>query len=439
MIGRRTVVVAAVGALVLTTPLLVAVPVAAGTARSAEATPVWSPVTRLAPNAQSESLAVDGHSNVTAVWATSSWPQQVVAARRPAGGSWSRPRVLGRGYAPVVDADARGNVTVVWLSRREGLTDGVLAARRPVGGPWLDPVRLTRDLSVPGYPDDGEGPYGAAEVDLAVSPRGAAVATWTWGSDDRDVPWRIQASTRPVAGPWRGPRDVTPPGPVRHPDVDIAADGTATLLYGRQPFGHPQALLVRRRVPGEGWTKPVTVAAEGYAHAVAVDRAGDAVVVYSPDFSRVRATYRPASGRWQPARTLSPAGAEISDFAVAMSGGGRTVVAMGRSGGRVDLTERTPGSAWSEPELVASPGPPVCEVVVALNGNGDLFAGWGCYALYGKYQPRGDAWSERFTLSPDSGVEVLESVAAVVAPDGDVAVVWDQEARPLKARVLSVP
>jgi hypothetical protein len=426
------------GALVLTTPLLATAPVAAGSAGpTAEAQ--WSPVTRLAPNALSQALTVDGRGTVTAVWTTSSWPQRVVAARRPAGGSWSAPRVLGRGYAPVAGADKRGRVTVVWLSRRPDFTDGVLAARRPVGGPWSDPVRLTRDRSVPGYPVDGEEPYGAAQVDLAVSARGAAVVTWTWGSDERAIPWRIQAATRPATGSWTAPRDVTAPGPLRHPDVDIAGDATATLVYGRQPLGEPQAVLVRRRVPGVGWTKPVRIAAEGYAHQVAVDRAGDAVVAYSPDFSRVRARYRPASGAWQPARALSPAGASISDFALAMNAPGRTVVAMGRSGGRVDLTTRTPGTSWSAPELVSGPGEPLAEVLAALDDRGDLYVGWGNYALFGRYRPAGDTWSDRFTVSPDSGVEVLESADAVVAPDGDVAVLWDQESLPLKVRVLSVP
>jgi len=425
---------AAVALMLLAGAPFATVPSAAETTGS---TPEWSAVTRLDPNAQSASLAVDGRGNVTVVWATSSWPQQVVAVRRAAGGDWGEERALGRGYAPVVEADARGNVTVVWLQRRQGFTDGVLAVRRPAGQGWSDPVRLTRDRGVPGYPDDGEDPYGAAEVDLAVSPRGAAVVAWAWGSDDRDVPWRIQSAFRPAAGPWRGPTDVTPKGPVRHPVVDIAADGTATLVHGRQPFGHPQALVARRRLPGVGWTNPVVVAPEGYAHEVAVDRAGNAVVAFSPDFSRVRAAYRPTVGRWQPPRTLSPAGAQISDFALAVNGPGRAVVAMGRSGGRVDLTERTPDSPWSEPVLVAAPGPTVTEVLVALNDDGDLFVGWGCYALHGTYRPQGGTWSERFTLSPDSGVEVLESAAAVVAPDGDVAVVWDQEARPLKVRVLS--
>jgi hypothetical protein len=74
---------------------------------------------------------------------------------------------------------------------------------------------------------------------------------------------------------------------------------------------------------------------------------------------------------------------------------------------------------------------------VALNAAGDTFLGWGGYALYGMYRPDGGAWSERFTVSPDAGVEVLEEQVAGVAPGGDVVVLWKQEERPLKVRVMT--
>jgi hypothetical protein len=373
------------------------------------------------------------------VWATSSWPHRIMAARRQAGRDWGEPRALGRGYAPVVEADAQGRVTVAWVSQRQGFTDGVLVARRPAGGPWSDPVRLSKDRTVAGYPHDGEGPYGAVDVDLAVNARGAAVVAWAWGSDDRDVPWRIQAAVRPSAGPWRAARDVTPASGARIPQVGIAADRTATVLYGQQPFGRPQQLLARRWLVGSGWTRPVTVAAEGYAPTVAVDRAGNAVAAFSPDFSTVRAAYRPADGRWRKPARVSPAGVQVDGFALAMNGPGRALIALGRGGGRVDVVERTPRTSWTVPELVAPRGESVCEVLPALNDAGDTFLGYGCYAVYGSYRPAGGTWTDRSTISPDSGVEGLESTSALVAPDGDVTVVWDQEELPLRARVLDVP
>jgi hypothetical protein len=111
---------------------------------------------------------------------------------------------------------------------------------------------------------------------------------------------------------------------------------------------------------------------------------------------------------------------------------------MGRSSGRVDVVERTPRTAWSDPLTVTPRGETVCEVLPALNDVGDTFVGWGCYALLGAYRAAGGPWTAPSTVSSDSGVEVLESAAAVVAPGGDVTVLWDQEELPLRARILDV-
>jgi hypothetical protein len=440
MSTRSWAVAVAASALAATGQTLVTLPSApAGAApvAAAPATQTWGPVTRLGWSPWGESLVVDGLNNTAVVSTTRSWPPAVVVRRRPDGGSWGDRVVLGHGYAPRVAADARGNLTVVWLTRRQGFTDGVVAVRRPVGGRWSDPVRLSHDLRVPGYPKGGEEAYGADDVDLAMSPRGAVVVAWAWGSDAREKPWRIQSAYRPPRGPWREPVDVTPASEARAPQVGIDLQGTATVLYGRQLFGHPQVLKARRRVPGEGWTRPAIVAVEGYGYSLGVDHAGDAVVAFTPDFSAVRAAYRPADGRWGPARTLSPAGSDVNDFALAMNGPGVTAVALGRSGGRVDLVQRPADGPWSAPVLVEPPGTGVSDVVVALNGDGDTFLGWGEYALYGRYLPHGGDWSSRFTISPDAGVEVLESTDAQVAPDGDVAMLWKQEARRLKVRLMT--
>jgi len=67
---------------------------------------------------------------------------------------------------------------------------------------------------------------------------------------------------------------------------------------------------------------------------------------------------------------------------------------------------------------------------------GDTFVGWGTYGVYGQYRPHGGSWTKRLTAWPDSGVDVLESAAAAMAPNGDVAVLWDQEEEPLRLRVL---
>jgi hypothetical protein len=383
---------------------------------------------------------VDANSDTTVVWETV--PGEVMSVRRAAEGTWTQPEVIGQSNAafgaPQVAADRDGNLTAVWITQREGVTDGVVAATWTAVSGWSDPVSISRDRSVAHYPSDGKGPWGAAHLALAVNREGAAVVAWAWGSDDRDKPWRIQSVYHRPGRGWSDVVDVTRARGYRHPQVGISAVGTAVLLYARQPMGHPQALFSQRRHSGEGWTTATTVAREGYGEQLAVDRAGDAVVAFTPNWNRVMATYRPSGGRWGTARRLSPAGVRVNDqFALAMNARGKALVAMGRRHGRVDLVERRRHTPWTTPVAVVNRSASSSLVEVALNTSSDTFLGWGEYALSGKYRPSGGTWSSRFTISPDPGADVLDSISAQVAPNGDVILMWDQEDMPLHVRVMT--
>lgn len=410
---------------------------AAPTDERAPGSPTWGPVKILDDNPWGESLAVDGRGAVTVVWATGPQARAIVAVRRTAGGHWGRPVRLGHGSAPQVAADRRGDVTVVWITQRQGHTDGVAAVRRPAGGHWSEPVRLSDDLAVPGYVPGRDEVYGAVTVDLAVSPGGAAVAAWAWGSVARGKAGRIQSAYRPAGRAWDDPVDVTRPVQAWSPEVTMDAEGGAVLVYGRQPFGHPQALLARERPVGGAWTRAERVTAEGYSPVLASAPDGSSVVAFTPDFESVDAAFRPAGGHWRPARHLSPAGASIADYEVAMDDGGSAVLALARAHGRVDLVRRPAGGPWSGLDQAVPAGSTVYDVLLALNGPGDLFLGWGGYDLRGAYQPHGGTLGEPATISPDAGAEVLEETHAVVTPAGDVVVLWKQEERPLKVRVLT--
>ncbi|MCW2791515.1 MAG: hypothetical protein JWO76_613, partial [Nocardioides sp.] len=216
-----------------------------------------------------------------------------------------------------------------------------------------------------------------------------------------------------------------------------ADDGAAVLVFGRQAKGHPQVLKAVQRAVDGTWKKPVTIAAESSYPQLAVDGAGGAVVVYTPNFNRVEAVSMSAAGQWGQGRFLSPRGVEVRDYDLAMNGAGTALVAVARGNGRVDLVRRSPRGAWSSPARVVAGGTTLYDVVVGLDDARDTFLGWGGYALSGRYRPHADGWGATKTLSPDSGVDVLEATFAEVAPNGDVVVMWEQEARPLKVRVRS--
>ncbi|MCW2792076.1 MAG: domain containing protein, partial [Nocardioides sp.] len=329
--------------------------------------PAWGPVRTLAQNPFGESLAVDGASTTTVVWSTALHRGKIQAVRRPSGGGWSAPVVIGHGISPQVAADEAGDVTAVWLSQRYGHPDGVMVAQRPAGGGWSDPVRLTRALSLPDYVPGGGDVSGAAHLSLDASPAGAVVVAWDWAVPQRDEPSRVQSRYQPADGAWGERVDVTPAAGANSPQVGIADDGAAVLVFGRQAKGHPQVLKAVQRAVDGTWTTPVTIAAESSYPQLAVDGAGGAVVVYTPDFNRVEAVSMSAGGQWEQARFLSPRGVEVRDYDLAMNAAGTALVAVGRGTGRVDLVRRSPQGAWSSPARVVAGGTTLYDVVVGLD------------------------------------------------------------------------
>jgi hypothetical protein len=159
-------------------------------------------------------------------------------------------------------------------------------------------------------------------------------------------------------------------------------------------------------------------------------------VAFSSATGGVAAAYRPAGGAWGRPRSVSPEGVAVADFSLAMNAGGTAVLAVGRANGRVDVLRRPTEGPWSAPERVIRRGATVYDVLVAVGDAGDIFLGWGAYALLGAYLPHGGTWGEPVTLSPETQVDVLESTEARIAPGGDVAVLWRQEDRPLKVRLM---
>ena len=435
MSRRSWVLLVSTSALAVIGPALTPVSTNAAPA-SSEATATsmsWGPVRRLAPNPEGESLAVDASNTVTVAWANRRAPQGIVVQRRSLGGTWGDRVVIGHGSWPVVATDARGTVTVAWLTGRQGYTSGVAVATRGPGGHWSEPRHLTRDVRIP----TTESPYGAARLVMAVNARGATAVAWAWGSERRQHPWRIMSAYRPSGGSFGPSVAVTRANGSNWPQVGIAGRGNVTLLFERWLPHQTLALFSARRVVGTGWTGVTRVVHEGFGESLASDAQGRAVVVYTPNFNRVMAVHSSAHGTWSRPRALSPEGVRIESYALAMNARGTAVVALGRAAG-IDVLRRPVSGPWSTPVSVNAGGEPTAMVLVAINAAGDTFVGWGEYALLGAYRAPGTPWNSPMVVSPDAGVEVLETMHAVVSPGGDVTVLWKQEDLPLKVRTMTV-
>lgn len=367
-------------------------------------------------------------------------PHAVKVIRHRPGEAWSEPRTIGHGYAPQVVADRKGRVAAAWITQRKGHTDGVMSARRGVGGGWSTPVRLTNDRPVASYPDDGEETFGAVDVRLAANPAGDVVAVWSWGSDARHKPWRLQSASRLRGHGWTEAVRVTPATGAGYAQIGLDSEGTATLVYERHQLGNPGAVLQRTLTRGAGtWSAATTLTTNVSQVAFASGAHGGAIVAFTHNQHKVLALTRAPGGAWSAPVKVSAAGVNVSDFAVTTDAHERGVVAMGGEvSGWVDLASQTSAGTWSKPVRMVSDAPEVFDVLVSGNRAGDLFLGWGGYDLVGQYRPAAGMWGDAVTLSPETQADVLETTFAQTGPTGDVVVLWKQEDRPLKARLLTV-
>jgi hypothetical protein len=292
-------------------------------------------------------------------------------------------------------------------------------------------VNLSVDKAAPGYPDGGDV-RGASDVDLAVHPKGAVLATWVWANN---TPTRIQAAFRPVDGPWRAPVNVTPASNATNPIAAFAPNGRAWVAFNRTPADGPTAVKTRSRAPDGTWWAPMWVGV-GQLGGLGVDRYAEVTVAFRNSGEVRTALWSPVAG-WQAATLATPEGSSVQEWAFASNRLGAGLVVYTRPNGRVDAARRTNQGVWVAPVTLAAPGGNAFPTA-AMNADGDMFGAWGTYGVWAAYRPSGEDWHPMTTVLPDTGgVDVLESTSSQVAPNGDAMLLWDQEARALKVAVMT--
>lgn len=141
-------------------------------AASRKADGSWSAQRTLSTKGSQPQVVIDRFGNAAAVWIhpDSANHPRVQVARAAAGGSWSSPVTLsGTGtnaFAPQLAVDAQGSVIVVW-GQRTSTTQRVLAARRPAGGSWTSASTISGSDTRLDHPA------------IALDARGNAMAGWT--------------------------------------------------------------------------------------------------------------------------------------------------------------------------------------------------------------------------------------------------------------------
>lgn len=171
-------------------------------------------------------IALAGDGTVTVVWRRATGPTPTVqAVTRSAGGAWQAPIDLSDpgqpGTTPQIDVNDDGDAIAVW-EREAGSEYVTQAARRPAGGTWQPPVDLSSasvDITVP---------------QVALDDDGDATAVWQQSDGSGQV---IQAATRPAAGSWHAPVDVSAPGQSSFPQIARDPQGNATAVWYRSDNG----------------------------------------------------------------------------------------------------------------------------------------------------------------------------------------------------------
>lgn len=216
----------------------------------------------------------------------------------PASGVWSAPVDIGGGghlaSAAMMSANAAGEVVAVWARFVLGTTDvtaSIHATRyNPGSGSWSPVADLSPAGGLAYFPQ------------VAMAPDGTAIAVWKRSVATSEY---VQAA-RFAAGGWGPGADISPLQPESEMPAEIAMDaaGNAVVVW----IGGTAVVSARFTASSTTWG-PVTTVAAGAGESwpsVAVDPAGNAVAVWTEN-EMVHAARLPASaGSWGAAVVLSP-------------------------------------------------------------------------------------------------------------------------------------
>lgn len=236
------------------------------------------------------------------------------------------------------------------------------------------------------------------------------------------------SSGRQATVPFRGVRLSADGADVEasSPRVALDARGDAFAIWMARRSASVVTEAAIRRADGS-WAKAVPLASGGFGQ-LAVDGRGDAVVagLTLAAHQGIFAVYRPAGGRWGPARLLTdPNATSVGvEFSPAIDGSGRAIVAWSE-GGQVSVSSRGRNSSWRTRVLGRGAYP-----AAAVDARGDALVAWHTPVdadgrILATWRPRGRPW-QRPQLIPLLGDVPVMPAQPQVALDarGNATILW---------------
>ena len=358
--------------------VLCALSAAAFSAADAHAAAVWLDPLNLRPAEPTitPDIAMNASGDIAATWVTVSGVVQ--AAVRPAGGNFGPIADLTAAGATNahVAIDGSGGAVVVWEIPATSSPATVQASIHPPGGPFGP----TQNLSVVG--ED------AREPQVAMDPAGNAVATWLKGGTV------VQAAARAAGGSFFGPFTLTVMTPV-----------------AEQAQQAPQ---------------------------VAMDRQGNAVVVWTNTDLRVRASMRRAGASFAGASFAGAAhvfqgGMGVQGAKVAMTSSGEAVAiwqtVTGGGSSTINSSTSVGGAPFSTGALVSPMGQALTNPTVGVSASGEAIAVWQRTVSPGNFSVQsairlGGAWQTRADLPNVGSIPQSPRPQIAMNPAGDTIVTW---------------
>ena len=187
----------------------------------------------------------------------------------------SDPQALGQVF-PQVAVDAEGNAVAVW-DHPTASTSIVQGAARTAGGAWQTPVT---------HSAAGQN---AETADVAVAPRGNAVAVWGRSIGTTSM---VQGAVRAAGQSWQAPVNLSAVSQdAVIPRVVVDPQGNAVAVWSVDRFSTQASSSIVQgamRAAGRAWQAPLDIASAGSIPDIAVDAQGTAVAVWGGDIGRPR-------------------------------------------------------------------------------------------------------------------------------------------------------
>lgn len=398
--------------------------------------PGWGRVVNLSGTAPLGTLvptsaAVDARGDMLAVWVhTNGSGAPLMAAYRHAGRRWTTRAVPGSRGASDADVafDRAGDAVVVWTAGRR-----VQATRRAAGGRWAKPVTVSIARA-------GAEPRPPNSVQLAVNPRGRALALWegvrgphaaigfpdgTWGR-----PTALLAGTAPMRTENQRSSSMGPTSSSGDTNVVMDRWGRATVAWSRGGFA-TQPIVVSRD-PGKPWGKPhalAPIALGNGAQQIAGGRNGDLAVAWQSAVHGtpgIRVARKTREGGWVQTPPLV-AGVSGLKLRIVMDGSGVVTAVWQTDRGALWRAEQSARGTWTRKVRIMPPGTAGDEYGLVANNAGNVLLGStappGAHPVWALRRSPTRAW-QAHPVTVSKGRGEARGPAVAIGPSGAGLLVW---------------